>query len=319
MDINAIAGNLDAARANRKVAFIFPGQGAQYPSMGSELYESSSAAREVFNIADSIRPGTSNQCFHGSEDELRITANTQPCLFCVDLAAAAALHEAGITPAMLAGFSLGELAALTFAGALSYESGFRLVCKRADYMHSSAKQADAGMSAVLKLSDEAVINICSDFDNIFPVNFNCPGQVVVAGNKHELELLKAKVKEAGGRAVPLKTSGAFHSPYMAGASEAFAKALDEFDMLAPQIPVYSNVTALSYDGDYKELLAKQISSPVLWSSVIRQMIAAGAEVFVEVGPSKTLCGLVERISDSVRVLNVEDRNSLQSAIKELTD
>ena len=302
---------------NKTVVFIFPGQGAQYTGMGCELYESSMAAREVFDIAEKIRPGTIEQCFTGSGEELAQTVNTQPCLYCTDLAAAAALKEAGINAGMLAGFSLGELAALAFSGAVTYEDGFKLVCKRAEYMQKASEKADTGMAAVLKLPDEAVIALCTEFENVYPVNFNCPGQVVIAGAANELEPFKNRVKEAGGKAMPLKTSGAFHSPYMFAASDEFAAELKAFEIGRPAIPLYSNATAMPYEGDFKDLLVRQIRSPVKWESEIRRMLSDGAGTFIETGPGKTLCGLVKRISDKPRVFNVEDNDSLKKTIEGL--
>ena len=169
-----------------KVAFVFSGQGAQYSGMGKSLYEHSAAAKNVFDTAESIRPGTKNQCFSGTLEEISITKNTQPCLFCVDLAAAEALREAGITPDMTAGFSLGEVAAVTFAGIFTTEEGFSLVTKRGEAMQAAAEQADSAMAAVLKLPNEKVEELCRMHQSVFPVNYNCPGQLVVAGLKTTL-------------------------------------------------------------------------------------------------------------------------------------
>jgi len=299
---------------NGKIAFVFSGQGAQYTGMGNKLYERSQAARSVFEIAEKIRPGTIEQCFSGSAEELARTENTQPCLYCVDLAAAAALTEAGVGAEMLAGFSLGELAALAYSGALSYEDGFRLVCKRAEYMQKASMEVDAGMVAVLKLSDSNVAEICGEFENVYPVNYNCDGQIVVAGIKNELEPFILRVKEKGGRAMPLKVGGGFHSPLMASAADGFAGALSEFDIGSPLKPLYSNVTAKPYGEDARELLEKQICSPVLWRASVENMMHAGADTFIEVGPGKTLCGLISRISDKVRTFNVEDGESLERTV-----
>ena len=296
------------------LVFMFSGQGAQYSGMGRELFEHSAAARSVFEMAEKIRPGTIDQCFTGSDEELAKTENTQPCLYCVDLAAAAALREAGGIADMLAGFSLGELAALAFSGAVTYEDGFRLVCSRAQLMQKASEKTDAGMAAVLKLPFEAVTALCGEFDNVYPVNFNCPGQIVVAGAREELEPFRARVKEAGGKTLPLKTGGGFHSPFMAAASSEFAQVLKAYNIGNPAVPLYSNVTAAPYEGDPRELLAKQICSPVQWESIVRRMLSAGAKTFIELGPGKTLCGLVSRISETARIFNVEDIESLKKTV-----
>jgi len=299
---------------NGKIVFMFSGQGAQYTGMGLKLFEYSQAARAVFGIAEKIRPGTIEQCFSGSAEELARTENTQPCLYCVDLAAAAALKEAGVDADMLAGFSLGELAALAYSGALTYEDGFRLVCKRAEYMQKASMEVDAGMVAVLKLSDSYVTAICSEFENVYPVNFNCDGQIVVAGIKYELDPFILRIREIGGRVMPLKVGGGFHSPFMASAAVGFTRALGESDIGNPLIPLYSNVTAKPYGDDVRELLEKHICNPVLWRASVENMMLAGADTFIEVGPGKTLCGLVSRISDKVRTFNVEDRESLDRTV-----
>lgn len=300
-----------------KIAFIFSGQGAQYSGMGQELYSISPAAKAVFDSADQIRPNTAAQCFSGTAEELSITENTQPCLFCVELAAASALREACIMPDMLAGFSLGELAALAFSGAVSYEDGFKMVCRRAYHMQKASEAAPASMAAVLKLSDDTVVALANEYENIYAVNFNSPGQVVVAGEGSALELFKARVKEQGGKALPLKVSGGFHSPFMAPAADKFLEELDAFSITPPSLPLFSNVTAKPYEDDFKDLLSRQIKSPVQWWRTVENMIAAGAGTFIEVGPGKVLSGLVSRISDKVRVFNVEDEASLKNTIAEV--
>ena len=300
-----------------KVAFVFPGQGAQYPGMGRELAEISPAAAEVFRMADSIRPGTSQQCFEGPEEALRETKITQPCMFAAEMAAAAALEEAGIHADCAAGFSLGELAALSYGRVVDISTGFWLVCRRGELMQSCAEACDTSMAAVVKLSNEAVENICARFAGVYPVNYNCPGQVTVAGLKAQMADFSAAVKAEKGRALPLKVSGGFHSPFMADASEKFGKLLDTVEFAAPAIPLYSNVTGYPYEGDMKQLLARQICSPVRWETIVRNMIAEGVDTFIEVGPGNVLQGLIKKIDPSVRTFGVSDAESLKIAVQEV--
>ncbi len=301
-----------------KIALIFSGQGAQYSGMGQQLREYSPAAKAVFDLADRLRPETSMQCFSGSDAELTQTKNTQPCLFCVDLAAAAALNEAGIKPDLVAGFSLGELAALTYAEALSTEEGFQLVCRRGALMQEAGEKNKSAMAIVLKLEDEKVNNLCSQVEQVYPVNYNCPGQVVVSGIPDSLESFKGIVKEAKGKTIPLGVSGGFHCQFMQPAADRFSVELKEYDITMPRLPLYSNVTALPYyNDDPKDLLARQIISPVLWHKSVENMISDGARIFIEVGPGRVLSNFVSRISDQVRCFHVEDIDSLLQTIAEV--
>ena len=301
-----------------KIAFVFSGQGAQAPGMGKELYECSAAAKAVFDLCDSIRPGTSQQCFNGTKEELTVTANTQPDMFAVEVAAAKALVEAGIVPDALAGFSLGEISALAFSGAVSLEDGFRLVCQRGQLMQDASNAVDSAMVAVVKLPPEKVEELAGQFDQVYPVNYNSPAQTVCAGLSASMEGFKAAVKEAGGRALPLKVSGAFHSPFMASAAEGLKQVLAPMTFGTPDYPLYSNVTALPYEeGQFQDLLSRQVVSPVRWQTIVENMIAAGVDTFIEVGPGKTLTGLIDKINSDVKTLNVEDAESLRHTIEEV--
>lgn len=300
-----------------KVAFVFPGQGAQYPGMGQSLYEISPAAREVFRLADSLRPGTSKQCFCGTEEELKETKITQPCLWAVEMAAAAALKEAGIHADMTAGFSLGELSALSYASVIDASTCFQFVCHRGTLMQQAAEAVETSMAAVVKLSNETVEEICSRLEGVYPVNYNCPGQVTVAGLQSRMPAFSAAVREAKGRALPLKVSGGFHSPFMREASDWFGYFLKSVEFRTPEIPLYSNLTGRPYDGDMKHLLQMQICSPVRWEMIVRNMIDAGVDTFIEVGPGNVLQGLIRKIDGSVRVFGVSDAESLKKTVQEV--
>lgn len=299
-----------------KLAFVFSGQGAQYSGMGQKLAAENQAAAAVFRRLDALRPGTSRQCFSGTAEELRRTDNTQPCLFAVELAASAALTAEGMIPDMTAGFSLGEVSALTFSGAVDLETGFRLVCRRGELMGQAAEEADSGMVAVVKLADETVEALCQRFSQVYPVNYNCPGQVAVAGRKAELPAFSQAVKEAGGRALPLKVAGGFHSPFMAQAAKQFGLALEQVTLREPRLPLYSNYTGLPYTGNFTTLLEEQIRNPVRWQAIVRHMLDQGVDTFVEVGPGEVLCGLIRKIDQTARTFHVEDPESLVHTLKE---
>ena len=320
-----------------KIAFVFSGQGDQYPGMGRELADKYPAAAKVYEICDSIRPGTSRQCFEGTNDELKETKNTQPCLFATELATAAALtsqidpaaaaalicpscpSEATAVkacpsaatavksgPDAVAGFSLGEVAAAAFAGIFSLETGFRLVCRRGELMQQEADKFDTAMAAVVKLDEQQVRNLCDQFSGIYPVNFNCPGQITVSGLSSQMPGFFTKVKEAGGRALPLKVKGAFHSPFMEEAARSFREELSRAEIRPMTIPLYSNVTARLYDGDVAGLLSRQIASPVQWEKIIRNMIADGFDTFIEIGPGRTLTNIIKKTDPSVRAVTAAE-------------
>lgn len=288
-----------------KIAFIFSGQGAQYSGMGKELYEASPAAKAVYDMADKVREGTSRQCFEGTTEELCKTVNTQPCVFTADLAAAYALVEKGIKPDCVAGFSLGEIAALAFSKMLSDEEAFKLVCKRGELMDKAATENPGAMAAVMKITPQQVEEICSKFDKTYPVNYNSPAQTVVATTSENADKFCEAVKEAGGRAKLLAVSGAFHSPFMAEAADGLAEYMENVDFSEPQTVIYSDVTAKPYEGDFKALVKAQVESPVKWQTIVENMVADGVDTFIEVGVGKTLTGLVKRINGDVKAFKVE--------------
>jgi len=298
-----------------KIAFVFSGQGAQYSGMGKSLYSLGGAAEKLYNEAEALRPGTMNQSFSGSDEELKKTANTQPCLYLVDLASALMLKEKGIEADAVAGFSLGEIAALAYAGAYSHSDGFKIVTKRGELMEKAAGEAETAMCAVLKLDCETVSDTASEFEQLYAVNFNSPGQTVVSGLKSSMDAFSEKIKELGGRTIPLAVSAAFHSPFMGTAAETFEKELKGFDIKLPEIPVYANLNAKPYSGNVCGMLGLQMKSPVKWQETIENMIADGFTDFIEVGAGKTLTGLIKKISKDVRVYSVENAETLEETLQ----
>ena len=304
------------------VAFLFAGQGAQHPAMGVDLIEASPAAAEVFAIADEVRPGTSEQCRSASKEELSQTENTQPCVFVHDLAVAVALREHGVVPTACAGFSLGEVAALTFAGAFDTREGFELVCERAALMATAAERHPGGMCAVIKLDAVQVEGLARQAgEDCWPVNYNSPQQTVVAGAPDALQTLDVLVKEAGGRAMKVAVSGAFHSPYMAEATEGLATYIQAGHAPSPLlIPVMANMTAAPYPADPQaasDVLANQVSHAVRWVDTLHALQDQGIDTFIEVGPGKTLSGLVKRTLSDVHVYSCETAEQVAAIADEL--
>ena len=289
-----------------KIAFVFSGQGDQYPGMGKELAEKYPVAAQIYELCDKLRPGTSAQCFEGTEDELKETKNTQPCLFALELAAASVLKEKDVVPDAVAGFSLGEVVAATFSGIFDNETGFRLVCKRGELMQREAEKFDTAMAAVVKLTPEQVQEVCGKYSGVYPVNFNCPGQITVSGLSSQMADFFADVKASGGRAVPLKVRGAFHAPFMKEAAKAFAEELAGAEIKERTITLYSNMTAEPYTEDVAGLLSKQICSPVQWEKIIRNMIADGIDTFIEIGPGKTLSNMIKKINTDVKAVSAAE-------------
>lgn len=295
-----------------KIAFVFSGQGAQYSGMGKELYDASPAAKAVYDMADSVREGTSKQCFEGSTEELCKTVNTQPCVFTADLAAAYALTEKGIAPDCVAGFSLGEISALAFSKILSDEEAFKLVCIRGELMDKAATENPGAMVAVMKISPQQVEEVCSQFDKTYPVNYNSPAQTVVATTSKNVDAFCEAVKNAGGRAKQLAVSGAFHSPFMADAAKGLGEYMENVGFSEPEVQIYSDYTAKPYEGDYKALVKAQVENPVKWQTIVENMVADGVDTFIEVGVGKTLTGLIKRINPDVKAFKVETPSDIDA-------
>lgn len=298
-----------------KIAFVFAGQGDQHVGMGKTLYEQEFVARQVFAQLDMIRPQTSQQCFNGTVEELKQTGNTQPCLFAVEMAMASVLKDKGVVPDVVAGFSLGEVVALTYAGYVSLADGFKLVCQRGALMQSEAEKSATTMVAVVKLGADVVKTLASKYQQVYPVNFNCPGNVSVCGDAEQIASFCEDVKVVGGRVIPLPVKGAFHSPYMQNAAQKFGEVLSTVKFAQPELKLYSNYTAQPYGANVQELLAQQISHPVLWENLIQQMIADGVDTFIEIGPGRTLSNMISKISSTVKVYAGTNLEQILSEVK----
>lgn len=281
-----------------KKAYVFPGQGSQFSGMGKELYDASPAARALFEEADRVLGfEISKIMFEGSAEELKQTKVTQPAVFIHSVAAAVALGEE-FTPQMVAGHSLGEFSALVAAGALSFESGLRLVYARAMAMQKACEEVPSTMAAILALPDEKVEEVCEGIEGVVAANYNCPGQVVISGTVEAVQKACAALKDAGAkRALPLAVSGGFHSPCMASAREELRAAIEQTEFATPRCPIYQNVDAKPHTSpeEIKANLIAQLTSPVRWTQSVRAMLADGAEEFVECGPGAVLTGLISKI------------------------
>lgn len=302
------------------VAFLFAGQGAQHPGMAASLLDREPAARETFARLEALRPGLTDLCLTAGKDELTRTENTQPAVFALDLAAARALESHGVKPAAVAGFSLGEPCALTYAGSFSDEEGFSLVLERGRLMEEAAGHNPGGMRAVVKLSADVVEALAARAGDAWPVNYNSAQQTVVAGTPQALEALDDLVREAGGRSLPVKVSGAFHSPLMASASAGLAEWMGAHAPQAARLPVWANATARPYPAEpdaMAALLATQASHPVRWQATVEALVGEGVDTFVEVGPGHTLTGLVRRIAPEATALPCETADQLDAVLAHL--
>jgi len=281
-------------------AYVFPGQGAQFPGMGKDLFDKSSDIEKLFYKANDIVGFKLTEImFQGTPEELKQTKVTQPAIFTHSVLLAIA-NGKNFTPDMVAGHSLGEFSALTAAGALSFEDGLSLVLKRALAMQKACEAAASTMAAVLNADDNLIIDICKSIDDIVvPANFNSPGQVVISGTIRGIDLAIEKLTAAGVRKViKLPVGGAFHSPVMEPAREELAAAIQNTSFAAPRCPVYQNVDAKPHTDpdEIKKNLILQLTSPVLWTQTVRNMVADGADIFIESGPGTVLQGLIKKIS-----------------------
>lgn len=279
-------------------AYVFPGQGSQFPGMGKDLYENSAAARAVFDKAEEVLGfDIVKIMFEGSDEQLRETSVTQPSIFIHSVAAARAVED--FAPDMVAGHSLGEFSALVASGALEYEDALRLVAARANAMNAACKQNPGKMAAILMLDDATVRRICEETEGVVvPANFNSPGQVVISGEAEAIDRACKAAKAAGAkRALPLPVGGAFHSPLMEPARAELAKAIDCTPFSKPVCPIFQNVDSLPHTdpSEIKSNLIAQLTGPVLWSQSVLNMREAGATDFIELGPGSVLTNLISRI------------------------
>lgn len=303
-----------------KTAFMFPGQGAQYIGMGKDFYEKEETAKEIFDKAGSITGLDMPFICFVENDKLSITEYTQIAMLTVETAILKVLEERGIRPDVTAGLSLGEYGAIVACGAMRVEEAFAVVRRRGIYMQEAVPQGGA-MAAVLGLSADVIEEICQNTPGIVSVaNYNCPGQIVITGETQAVNAAGEVLKEKGAkRVVPLNVSGPFHSQMLTGAGERLRKDLEKVQMSEFSIPYVANLTAdyVSSPENIRELLEKQISSPVRWQQSVERMLADGVDTFVEIGPGKTLSSFVKKINREVTVLNVDKYEDLAKCLEVL--
>lgn len=304
-----------------KIAFIFPGQGAQACGMGKDFYEQTETGKRIFDKATELMGFSMPQLCFEENDRLDITEYTQAAMVTTSIAMMRVLEENGIKPDVAAGLSLGEYCALAAAGVMSDEDAIQTVRQRGILMQEAVPVGEGAMAAILALDAAAIEEVTGEMEGVWIANYNCPGQIVISGEKAAVEEACEKLKAAGAkRAVMLNVSGPFHSGMLTAAGEKLGQVLSQVDLHEPRIPYVANVTAryVKSAGEVKELLTRQVSSSVRWQQSVEAMIGDGVDTFIEIGPGKTLAGFMRKISRDVKTLNVEkleDVNKVVEALK----
>ena len=308
---------------SKKIAFLFPGQGAQYINMGKSLYENINECKEIFDKGEEIlEMPIKDIIFDGSEETLKSTKYNQPAILLTSLACQKALELEGIEADYVAGLSLGEYSGLVYSGVVSFEDGVKLVKSRATIMDEGIEEGVGSMAAVMKLNKEKVNTLleeASKFGVVEAANYNCPGQVVITGEVDAIRESVSIAKDLGGLCIPLKVSGPFHSSLYEKASFKYYESIKDIEINEPKKVMYSNVLGKPYSkqDDIRDLLRKQIMSPVLFEDSINHMLDQGIDTFIELGPGKTLSGFVKKIDKKANVYNIEDLDTLKSTVEKI--